>query len=314
MRNLVALSAVLTLLAVQVMAPVASGVESPSTPAAPAAPRPSPPALLSAPASGVYAGIDRIVLIVMENHSYAGIVNNPSAPYLNSLIRGYGLATNYTGVAHPSQPNYIALFSGSTQGVTDDNVHDLAGRNLADQLEARGKTWRVVAENVPLGCYRDATFYGGADGAGWYARKHEPAITFNGIAGNASRCARITNLRHFSLTAADFQMIVPNMCNSMHDCSVATGDAFLKRFVTRVSANAASAHTLVMITFDEGTDSAGGGGRVATILVGPMVRKGFRSTVAHNHYSLLRTIENVWSLGCLKNSCAAKDLREFFGG
>ena len=107
--------------------------------------------------------------------------------------------------------------------------------------------------------------------------------------------------------------VVPNMCHDMHDCSVATGDSFLKRFVTPITANPAFAHTLVVVTFDEGTDAAGGGGRIATILVGPMVRRGARSTVAHNHYSLLRTIENLWGLGCLRNSCTANDRREFFG-
>jgi hypothetical protein len=265
-------------------------------------------------ASSVYAGIDRIVVVVMENHSYNAIVNSAKMPYLNSLIAKYGLATNYTGVAHPSEPNYLALFSGDTQGVTDDAVYNFSGRNLADQLEAKGRTWRVVAENVPLGCFTGATSYGGPDGPGWYARKHEPAIMFTGIAGNPTRCARITDLRHFALTAANFQLVVPNMCHDMHDCSLATGDAFLKKFLTPITASPAFAKTLVVVTFDEGTDSAGGGGRIATVLIGPMVRRAARSSIAHNHYSLLRTIENVWSLGCLSKSCAANDLREFFGG
>jgi hypothetical protein len=266
-----------------------------------------------AAAAAPYAGIDRIVVIVLENHSYAGIVNNPAAPYLNSLIHRYGLATRYTGVSHPSEPNYLALFSGSTQGVTDDGVHEFAARTLADQLEAHGRTWRVVAENVPSGCYAGAVAYGGPDGAGWYARKHEPAIMFTGIAGSPARCANITGLRSFSLTAADFQLVVPNMCHDMHDCPVAVGDAFLKRFMAPITASPAFKGTLVVITFDEGTDGAGGGGRVATVLVGPTVRRASRSSVAHNHYGLLRTIQNAWSLGCLKRSCSAADLAEFFG-
>ncbi len=256
------------------------------------------------------ASIDHIVVIVMENHSSSAIVGSSKAPYLNSLIARYGLATRYTAVAHPSEPNYLALFSGSTQGVRDDGVHTLSGRSLADQLEAVGRTWRVVAENVPTSCYRGATAYGGADGLGWYARKHNPAISFSNISRNASRCANIVNMKHFSLTAANFQLVVPNMCHDMHDCSVATGDAFLKRFLAPVVANPAFAHTLVFITWDEGTDSTGGGGRVATIAVGPTVRPGVKSTVAHTHYSLLRTVENIWGLGCLNRTCSANDLRE----
>ena len=96
------------------------------------------------------------------------------------------------------------------------------------------------------------------------------------------------------------------------DCSTATGDAFLKRFIAPILANKAFAHTLLVITFDEGKDDAGGGGAVATVLVGPQVRNGFTSSIAHDHYSLLRTVQDLWSLGCLNRSCAANDLREFF--
>ena len=308
MRRILALCALVSLLSGLVTASAVSAAQSLLAPEADI-----PAQVVAVTATGVYSGIDRIVVIVMENHSYSQIVNNTSAPYLNSLIHRYGLATNYTGVAHPSEPNYLALFSGSTQGVTDDAVHDFSGGNLADQLEAHGRTWRVVAENVPGGCYRGATFYGGPDGGGWYARKHEPAVMFKGIAGNAVRCAKITDLRHFSLTAANFQLVVPNMCHDMHDCSVGVGDAFLKGLVSPIIANPAFAHTLVVITFDEGTDAVGGGGRVVTVLIGPTVRRAARSSVAHTHYSLLRTIENAWSLGCLNRSCAANDLREFFG-
>ena len=79
----------------------------------------------------------------MENQGYTSVVGNSHAPYINSLIAKYGLATNYHGVAHPSQPNYLALFSGSTQGITSDDQYDFSGQNLADHLEAHDKTWQV---------------------------------------------------------------------------------------------------------------------------------------------------------------------------
>jgi hypothetical protein len=274
---------------------------------------PSQRPAVTRPAALVTGGssIQHIVVVVMENQGYGSIVGSASAPYLNSLVRLYGLATNYTAVAHPSQPNYLAIFSGSTQGVTDNEVHLLAGRNVADQIEGHGRTWRVVAENVPPGCYTGARHFGGADGPGWYVRKHEPAISFAGIAQSSRRCANVIDLEHFSLEAANFQLVVPNLCHDMHDCSIAVGDAFLRRFIAPIVDSPAFARTLIVITFDEGSDSAGGGGRVSTVLVGPRVRPGYRSAIAHNHYSLLRTIENVWGLGCLNRSCAANDLREF---
>jgi hypothetical protein len=275
-----------------------------------------PPAAIGLPGTpnlvGTISALSHIYVIVMENHEYGAIIGNPKAPYLNSLAARYGLATNYTAVAHPSEPNYLALFSGSTQGVTDDGVYNFAGKNLADQLQAHGRTWAVFAQNVPLGCYKGGSRYGGPDGAGWYARKHNPAISFTDISTNATRCARISDFTHFDPTAANFELIIPNMCNDMHDCSVSTGDAFLKKLVPRIQAVMAKQPGVLFITWDEGGSSIGGGGRVATLVIGPGVRPGYRSAVRHDHYSLLRTIENAWGLGCLHRSCTANDLREFF--
>ena len=248
----------------------------------------------------------------MENREYGTIVGSSDAPYINRLIARYGLATNYRATTHPSQPNYIALFSGSTQGVTNNGVHDLARRNLVDQLAAHGISWRVFAQNVPLGCYKGATASGGPDGSGTYARKHEPAISFRSITRRASRCARISNFSHFGPSAARFELIVPNMCNSMHDCSTATGDAFLSTFIPKLLKSPAMKGSALFLTWDEGSSNLGGGGRIATVVIGPTVKKGYHSAKRHTHYSLLRTIENAWGLGCLNRSCSANDLREFF--
>ncbi len=263
--------------------------------------------------SGGVPSFSHVYVIVMENHEYSSIVGSSSAPYLNGLIAQYGLATNYDAVSHPSEPNYLALFSGSTQGVTDDGTYNLAGTNLADQVAAHQRTWRVFAQNVPLGCYTGASASGGPDGSGSYARKHEPAISFTDISGNAARCANIVNFSQFDPAAANYELIVPNLCNDMHDCSVATGDSFLKGFVPSILASPAfRTGGVLFITWDEGTTNLGGGGHVATLVIGPGVRAGFKSAVAHDHYSLVRTIEDAWGLGCLNQACSANDLREFF--
>ena len=265
-------------------------------------------AVTSTPASPTFS---HVYLIVMENEGYGNIVGNSSAPYINSLIADYGLATNYSGVAHPSEPNYLALFSGSTQGIDDDANYDFAGQNLADQIEARGRTWKVLAQNVPLYCFTGATATDGEDGAGIYARKHEPAISFTDISTSPSRCGNITDFTHFDPAAADFEFIVPNLCNSMHDCSIAMGDAFLHSFVpTILNSPAWQQGGVLFITWDENEGQFGN--RVATLVISQAVPKGFQSDVAHDHYSLLRTIEDAWGLGCLNNTCTANNLNEFF--
>jgi len=103
------------------------------------------------------------------------------------------------------------------------------------------------------------------------------------------------------------------MCNDKHDCPVSTGDDFLRSFVPRITDSEAFADSVLFITWDEGTGGAGGGGHVATIVVSPLVPAGFTSSVPYTHYSLLRTIEAAWDLGCLRHSCPANDMREFFG-
>jgi phosphatidylinositol-3-phosphatase len=257
-----------------------------------------------------------IYVIVMENHEYGSIVGSSKAPYINALIRSHGLATNYTAVSHPSEPNYLALWGGSTFGVHDDGIHNLAARNLADQLGTHHKTWHVYAQDLPGVCSTVASASGGVDlvgAAGEYVRKHEPAISFTNISRNhPSRCSRITRLSGFNPAAANFELIVPNMINDMHDGSIAQGDAFLRAFVPRIVRSRAFANSLLVITWDEGSTSVGGGGHVATIVISGRSPAGFRSAIAHNHYSLLRTIQDAWGLGCLNSTCSANDLREFF--
>jgi hypothetical protein len=144
-------------------------------------------------------------------------------------------------------------------------------------------------------------------------RKHEPAISFTDISGNPTRCANITDFAHFDPAAADLEWIVPNLCNDTHSCNIAAGDAFQQGFVPQILASPAwQAGGVLFITWDEGVTKLGGGGNVPTIVIAPRTSAGFRSDRAHNHYSLLHTIQTAWGLGCLANTCAADDLREFF--
>ncbi len=251
----------------------------------------------------------------MENKEESRIVGNPDAAYLNGLAARYGRATSYRAVAHPSEPNYLALFAGSTFGIRDDGRHDIGAPTIADQLEAAGRTWHVYAQNLPSRCFTGARARGEPDlvgAAGWYVRKHEPAISFTGISGDPDRCAAITPLGPFDPAASDFELIIPNETNDMHDGSIAQGDAFLRAFVPRITASRAFANSLLVITFDEGTTGVGGGGEVATVLVSPLIPAGTTSDVEHDHYSLLRTIQEAWGLDCLAESCEANDLGEFF--
>ncbi len=266
---------------------------------------------------------DHVYLIVMENKEYGSIVGNSDAPFLNSLIDQNGLATNYTAIVHPSQPNYLALWSGSIYNVFDNETHHLSGTTIADQLDAAGKSWMVYEENYPISsgtpsCYMGDTATGGPDGPGTYAGKHNPELSFVDPQKDAQKCANhITNLSHFMANDADFNLIVPNLCNDMHSCSISEGDTWLNNWLTHSILQTDAwnqSDSAIFITWDEGSTDKSGGGQVPTIVISRHTPKGFKSDQPANHFTLLRTIEESFGLGCLQESCNHGDLSQFFTG
>jgi len=252
-----------------------------------------------------------VIVVWLENHE-ASAITATSMPYLYGLSNAYGRADQFYAVSHPSLPNYLAFWSGSTQGVTDDGTYNLGAASLSNQMATAGRSWRTYAQNYPItGCNTGSTYTGGVDGpgvAGTYARKHDPAMSFTFVSGS-SQCANIQPLANFD-PSVNVAFVVPNLCNDAHDCSLATADTFLRGFVPEVTGAADWAHTLLVISFDEGTTSTNGGGRIFTAVMRQGLQ-GFVSTTQHNHYSLLRTIENLNGLPCLANTCSANSLSEF---
>jgi len=244
-----------------------------------------------------------VVWILMENKSYSEIIGSSSAPYLNSVARECGLATNYTAVAHPSLPNYIALTSGSTQGITDDAgpaSHPLSVPSIFSQLGANN--WRALDESMPVNCDT-------AD-ASPYAVRHNPAVYYTNI---ASQCAlQDVPLGTAPDLSAAFTFITPNLCDDMHDCSVSTGDTWLSHELPLIlgSAPYLSGNTAVFITWDEDDTSAGN--HVATLVISPSTAVGATSSTAFDHYSLLRSTEAMLGLPPLANAATAADLRSAF--
>jgi hypothetical protein len=247
----------------------------------------------------------------MENKEYPSIVGSKAAPYENSLIHKYGVVTSMFAETHPSEPNYIALTSGGTQGTRTDGHYDLSVPNVFDQIEATGRTWHVYAQGYPGGCWTGSAAAAVVDGpgyAGQYVRKHNPAISYTSISRNKARCANITKLAGFDPAAADFELIIPNQINDMHSSSVAAGDAFLKVFVPSIIDSPAFANSVLFITWDEGGTSSFGGGHIATIVVSPGMKPGSGYWPHSTHYSLLRTIEDAWGMPPLGHAAQSEPL------
>lgn len=243
---------------------------------------------------------DHVIVIVFENHEVGDVLGRSDAPTFNRLASRYATIPWYTAVAHPSLPNYLALVSGSTQGIDRDCTDCLVdGRSLADTLAASRKSWKTYAEGLPR------TGFTGSS-AGDYAKKHNPFVYFrrNLVRG---RLQRVVSLNSFmpdvrARRLPTFSLIVPDLCHDMHDCGVSTGDAWLRWFLRPLLRASVLKNSVVFVVFDEGTTDVGGGGRVAALALGPLVRHHSRSTVPTNHYGLLRTIEAGLGLPLLGQS------------
>lgn len=243
--------------------------------------------------------MQHIVVIVDENKPAESVIGNAAAPYLNRLAHAWALATGYRAVTHPSLPNYLALTSGTTAGITTDcnppggDCLD-RGPNLAESLDRAGRTWKMYAESMPKPCATANTSL--------YAVKHNPFLYFPSVTSDPAYCAAhdvpydtLTSDLSGTATLPDVAFISPNLCDDMHDCSIATGDAWLAANVPRILGSQAFTRqrSLLIITFDEG-DSADN--RVACILAGPAAATHTVSAAGFTHYSLLRTIEQAWGL------------------
>jgi hypothetical protein len=268
----------------------------------------SPVALPAAQAVARPAG-SRVITVVMENEEATAVIGNRSAPYVNRLARRGGLATRSYAIRHPSLPNYLALTSGSTQGIDSDctSCH-VAARSVADQLEAAHLGWRAYMEGLPQPCYRGSV-------TGGYAKKHDPFLYYDAIAGDAARCRRVVPFTALARdlrrgTVPPYAFISPDLCHDGHDCPIATADRFLARLIPSLLP-ALGPHGYLVLTWDEGSTDQGccggaHGGRIPTIVVGPDVRAGARLVRPVDHYGVLATVED--SLG-LPRLGAARDPR-----
>ena len=263
-------------------------------------------------AAGVPA-LDHIFTIVMENQSSSHIAGNSAAPFINALISQNALAANYTAVAHQASPTTLpATRLAPRSGQLAASARRSGASNIADTVQASGRTWKTYQESMPGPCFTGDSYP--------YMQKHDPFIYYNDIRTNPARCANIVPLTNLAsdlastATTPNFAFITPNLCNDMHDCPIATGDQWLSQTVPAILKSPAFTRqkSLLLLTWDE--DEGSGANQVVTLMLGSGAPAGFRSTVAYTHYSLLKTIEASWNLPALTaQDAAAPPMSDFFG-
>jgi phospholipase C len=246
-----------------------------------------------------------VVTIVMENHGFSQVAGH--SPFLNALARRCGLATNYRAVTHPSLPNYLAMVSGSTQGLDGSDCSPGPGCGSDGPSIFSQTSWRGYAESMPGACVDR--------NAGAYAPRHNPPVYFRAVAAQCQAWdvplpRLVPDLRGGDL--APYTFVTPNLCSDEHDCQISDGDRWLARWVPRIIRSPAyrSGSTVLFITYDE--DDRNEDNRVYTVVVAPSVPAGTVADGAFTHYSLLRTQEELLGLPLLGQAASAASMRAAF--
>lgn len=255
--------------------------------AAPAvgSPRGQGSASVHGPERGGLPRPDHVVIAIEENHAYTQIIGSPSAPYINSLATQGALFTASYGITHPSQPNYLDLFSGSNQGVTTDSCpHTFSTDNLGNLLINAGDTFIGYSEDLPSPGSTVCT-------SGAYARKHSPWVNFSNVPSASNLPYTYFPSDYSMLPTLSF--VIPNLIHDMHDGTIAQGDTWLEANLDSYVQWAMTHNSLFIFTFDE--DDGSSSNRIATFFVGPMVVPGQYSQNI-NHFNMLRTLEDMYDL------------------
>jgi hypothetical protein len=251
-------------------------------------------------AAGTVPRFDHVVVVVEENRSYADVIGNPSAPYLNSLASTGAVFTLSFAVTHPSEPNYLALFSGSTHGLANDSCpHTYATANLGSQLIGAGLSFAGYSESMPSNGYPGCTSHA-------YARKHNPWVNFpSNVPASANLALSAFPTSYDALPTVSF--VVPNLNNDMHDGSVATGDSWLEAHLDGYARWAKTHNSLLIVTWDEDDRSANN--QIPTIFYGQPVKTG-RYSERVSHYGLLRTLQDAYGLAGVGSSATATPITD----
>jgi hypothetical protein len=239
-----------------------------------------------------------VVVIVMENHSYAAIMRSSSARYFRKFAKRGTLFTRYHALHHPSLPDYLEMTSGTTSGCRTDSCPQKRYRtdNIFHQLTRAGISWRAWQESMGARCRRSTTSR--------YAARHNPPLYYRDLFPSICSHHDTPLPRRLPSTLPRFVFLTPNICHDMHDCSIATANTWLHDHATRLLRRGAR----VVVVFDEGTDGTGGGGHVYAAAAGPGVPGGARDGRRYSHRSLLAGLERRFGLPLLHGAKRARPL------
>jgi hypothetical protein len=259
----------------------------------------------------------KFFIMMFENHGYNEVMSDPT---WTSIIAKSFLLTNYHGVTHPSQPNYVAQIGGSYYTCTSDSNCNLPYKNLVDLFDPKMVTWRAYEENYTADA-SGACALSTEENMSYY-RKHDPFMSFTDITTNLTRCQNIVNAQAYigndvkSNSLRDFSYYTPNIDDDSHDEPLSYSGQYLQNWMQSyywpfVGVGQAWYNTLFMITFDE--DEGTEGNHVVAFFFNPALTVGGLGNGSYNHYSVTKFVEQNWNLGNLgQNDVNATNFQQAF--
>ncbi|HEY4457254.1 MAG TPA: alkaline phosphatase family protein [Pseudonocardiaceae bacterium] len=244
-----------------------------------------------------------IVVVMEENHSFSDIIGNTSqAPYFNQLASEGAELTSSYAITHPSEPNYMALFGGSTFGLSSDACPTNEGSkaNLGSELLAANFTFKGYSEGLPSTGSTVCT-------SGKYARKHSPWVNFSNVPAADSVPFTSFPTNYASLPSLSF--VIPNLSDDMHDGTITQADTWLNKNLSAYATWAQSNNSVLIVTWDE--DDYTENNQIPTLVVGQPVKPGTYSENV-NHYNLLATLEQIYGVNEVGSSSGATPITDIW--
>jgi phosphatidylinositol-3-phosphatase len=258
--------------------------------------------------------VAHVFLVMEENHSYSEVIGNSSMPYFNSLAQQYGLATQYYADTHPSIGNYFMLTTGQIITNNDYYAGTVSADNLVRHFLSAGITWKSYAEDLP------SVGYTGGD-SGNYMQHHNPFTYFTDVVNSQSQLNNLVPFTQFATDLANnqlpqFSYIVPDIQDDAHNGTLSQADAWLNTNIAPLIASSTFQQGgLLIITFDESVDSdtQGGGGHVAMLVISPKAKKSYQSTTTYQHQSTCELMLQALGVTSFPGACqGAPQMSEFF--
>lgn len=256
---------------------------------------------------------DHVVICILENHDFNSIIGSSAAPFINSLVPQSANMKEFYALTHPSQPNYIMLFSGTNHGVTSNSLPSgipWNTPNLGGLLINAGFTFRGYSEDLPSVGSTVAS-------SGDYARKHNPWVNWQGTGVNQIPAGYNLTMNEFPTDfnqLPDLCFVIPNQANDMHNGSdphrITRGDTWVQNNLGAYITWAQSNNSLFILLFDE--DAGSSYNHIPCLFLGPMVQPGDYYLNGYNHYDMLRTLEDMFGLPYAGNSVSATTIKEIW--